>query len=217
MSYSWQVLATDWNSLTDAEKEALFKGTNYQLPTIDELTALGKFKVAIYDDYSTQHKYQIKAVPFNQIVKPVKLISTKSFNNIDSITISSLVSTNAVLKIAVTTDLMDYKVYNSSTGEWDVISDIETEGRIPSDIASIPSSAWGILLKESEGIGFEYFLSITNISDTCKTDNLTLQVDMKGSWQSALKGTDFNYGYPANDQLKVVLLKDGSYKINYTE
>ena len=55
------------------------------------------------------------------------------------------------------------------------------------------------------------------MSDTCKTDNLTLQVDMKGSWQSALKGTDFNYGYPANDQLKVVLLKDGSYKINYTE
>lgn len=217
MSYSWQVLATDWSSLTDAEKESLFKGTNYQLPTIAELTALGKFKVAIYDDYSTQHKYQMKAVPFNQVVKPVKLISTKSFNNIDSITIASSVSTDAILKIAVTTDLRDYKVYNSSTGEWDVISDIETEGRIPSDIASIPSSAWDILLKESEGIGFEYFLSITNISDTCKTDNLTLQVDMKGSWQSALKGADFNYGYPANDQLKVVLLKDGSYKINYTE
>lgn len=217
MSYSWQVLATDWSSLTDAEKESLFKGTNYQLPTIAELTALGKFKVAIYDDYSTQHKYQMKAVPLNQVVKPVKLISTKSFNNIDSITIASLVSTDAVLKIAVTTDLNDYKVYNPSTGGWDVISDIETEGRIPSDIASIPSSAWDILLKESEGIGFEYFLSITSISDTCKTDNLTLQVDMKGSWQSALKGTDFNYGYPANDQLKVVLLKDGSYKINYTE
>ena len=217
MSYSWQVLATDWNSLTDAEKESLFKGTNYQLPTIAELTALSKIKVAIYDDYSTQHKYQMKAVPLNQVVKPVKLISTKSFNNIDSITITSSVSTDAVLKIAVTTDLKDYKVYNSSTGEWDVISDIETEGRIPSDIASIPSSAWDILLKESEGIGFEYFLSITNISDTCKTDNLTLQVDMKGSWQSALKGTDFNYGYPANDQLKVVLLNDGSYKINYTE
>ena len=217
MSYSWQVLATDWSSLTDAEKESLFKGTNYQLPTIAELTALGKCKVAIYDDYSTQHKYQMRAVPLNQVVKPVKLISTKSFNNIDSITIASSVSTDAILKVAVTTDLKDYKVYNSSTGEWDVISDIETEGRIPSDIASIPSSAWDILLKESEGIGFEYFLSITNISDTCKTDNLTLQVDMKGSWQSALKGTDFNYGYPANDQLKVVLLKDGSYKINYTE
>ena len=217
MSYSWQVLATDWSSLTDAEKESLFKGTNYQLPTIAELTTLGKFKVAIYDDYSTQHKYQIKAVPLNQVVKPVKLISTKSFNNIDSITISSLVSTDAILKIAVTTDLKDYKVYNSSTGEWDVISDIETEGRIPSDIASIPSIAWDILLKESEGIGFEYFMSIENISDTCKTDSLTLQIDMKGSWQSALKGTDFNYGYPANDQLKVVLLKDGSYKINYTE
>ena len=217
MSYSWQVLATDWSSLTDSEKEALFKGTNYQLPTIAELTALGKSKVAIYDDYSTQHKYQMKAVPFNQVVKPVKLISTKSFNNIDSITIYNSVSTNAVLKIAVTTDLMDYKVYNSSTGEWDVISDIETEGRIPSDIASIPSGAWDILLKESEGIGFEYFMSIENISDVCKTDSLTLQVDMKGSWQSALKGTDFNYGYPANDQLKVVLLKDGSYKINYTE
>lgn len=159
----------------------------------------------------------MKAVPLNQVVKPVKLISTKSFNNIDSVTISSLVSTDAILKVAVTTDLKNYKVYNSSTGEWDVISDIETEGSLPSDIAAVPSSAWGILLKESEGIGFEYFMSIENISDVCKTDSLTLQVDMKGSWQSALKGTDFNYGYPANDQLKVVLLKDGSYKINYTE
>ena len=39
-----------------------------------------------------------------------------------------------------------------------------------------------------------------------------MQVDMKGTWQSALKSTDFNYGYSANDQLKVTSLTYGSYK-----
>lgn len=215
MSYSWKVLATDWDSLSNDEKESLFKGTNYQLPTIDELKNLGEFKVAIYDDYNTQHKYQIKAVPLDQTVKPIKLISTKSFNSIDSITISSSASSNAIIKVAVTTDLKTYKVYNGT--EWVEITDISADGMIPSAVNALNNSAWDILLKESEGIGFEYFLAMQATSDTCKTDSLSLQVDMKGSWQSALKGTDFNYAYTANDQLKVTLLKDGSYKINYTE
>ena len=38
---------------------------------------------------------------------------------------------------------------------------------------------------------------------------------MKGEWNSAIKGTDFSYGYPANDRLKVTLLTTGNYKINY--
>ena len=49
MAYSWKVLANDWSTLADTDKEALFIGTNYNKPTVAELQALGgKFKIVAY-------------------------------------------------------------------------------------------------------------------------------------------------------------------------
>ena len=37
MAYSWKVLANDWSTLSDTDKEALFIGTNYNKHTVAEL------------------------------------------------------------------------------------------------------------------------------------------------------------------------------------
>lgn len=214
MSYTWKKVADSYSTLTDTQKQDLFDNTNYIQATQAQLQALGKIKILVNDDYNTKHKIKITAVPLDQIVIPKKLISTKSIANIDSITISSTVSTNAILKIAVTTDLKHYKAFDGTS--WIDVTDIKTQGNTPTEINSISSANWDNLIKKADGIAFEYFLSITDEADKCNTDKLSMQVDMKGTWQSALKGTDFNYGYSANDQLKVTLLTDGSYKINYT-
>ena len=215
MGYTWKKVADSYSTLTDAEKQALFDDTNYLHATEAQLKALGKVKILVDDDYDTKHKIKMTAVPNDQTVVPKKLISIKSIENIDSITIASTVGTNTDLRIAVTTDLTNYKSFDGTN--WINVTDIKAQGNTPTEINSISSADWDSLINGSDGIAFEYFLSITDETDTLNTDKLSMQVDMKGTWQSALKGTDFNYGYSANDQLKVTLLTDGSYKINYTQ
>ena len=214
MSYTWKKVADSYSTLTDAEKQALFDDTNYLYATEAQLKALGKVKILVNDDYDTKHKIKMTAVPNDQIVVPKKLISTKSIENIDSVSISSTVGNNTVLKIAVTKDLSKYYSFNGT--DWVEVSDIKNDGNTPTEINGISSENWYKFINGANGVAFEYFLSITDETDTLNTDKLSMQVDMKGTWQSALKGTDFNYGYSANDQLKVTLLTDGSYKINYT-
>ena len=214
MSYTWKKLADSYSSLTDTQKQKLFDSTNYLHATQAQLQSLGKVKILVNDDYDTKHKIKMTAVPNDQTVVPKKLISIKSIENIDSVTISSTVGNNTVLKIAVTKDLSKYYSFNGT--DWVEVSDIKNDGNTPTEINSISSENWDKFINGANGIAFEYLLSITDETDTLNTDKLSMQVDMKGTWQSALKGTDFNYGYPANDQLKVTLLTDGSYKINYT-
>lgn len=214
MSYTWKKVADSYSTLTDAEKQALFDGTNYLHATEAQLKVLGKVKILVDDDYDTKHKIKMTAVPNDQTVVPKKLISTKSIENIDNVTISSTVGNNTVLKIAVTKDLSKYYSFNGT--DWVEVSDIKNDGNTQTEINSISSADWDKFINGANGIAFEYFLSITDETDKLNTDKLSMQVDMKGTWQSALKGTDFNYGYSANDQLKVTLLTDGSYKINYT-
>ena len=214
MGYTWKKVADSYSTLTDAEKQALFDDTNYLHATQAQLQSLGKVKILVNDDYDTKHKIKMTAVPNDQTVVPKKLISTKGIENIDWVTISSTVGNNTVLKIAVTKDLSKYYSFNGT--DWVEVSDIKNDGNTPTEINSISSENWDKFISGANGIAFEYFLSITDETDTLNTDKLSMQVDMKGTWQSALKGTDFNYGYSANDQLKVTLLTDGSYKINYT-
>ena len=199
MSYTWKKLSDSYSSLTDTQKQKLFDSTNYLHATQAQLKALGKVKILVDDDYDTKHKIKMTAVPNDQTVVPKKLISIKGIENIDS----------------VTKDLSKYYSFNGT--DWVEVSDIKNDGNTPTEINSISSADWDKFINGANGIAFEYFLSITDETDKLNTDKLSMQVDMKGTWQSALKGTDFNYGYSANDQLKVTLLTDGSYKINYTQ
>ena len=122
----------------------------------------------------------------------------------------------STVKLAVTLDLVTYYKFNGSA--WEVI-DINTNQDNMMDIATVTSinrSQWDLLTNgTASGIAFAYYLDISGIGDTVKIDKTSLVVDMKGEWNSAIKGTDFKYGYPANDRLKVTLLTTGNYKINY--
>ena len=52
MRYIFKKLADSWTALTDAEKKALFEGTNYLKPSLDDVKALGDFKCLVYSDNS---------------------------------------------------------------------------------------------------------------------------------------------------------------------
>lgn len=120
-------------------------------------------------------------------------------------------------KLAVTLDLKTYYKFNGVS--WEVINiDIDQDNMMDIEtVTSINRNQWDLLTKGiASGIAFAYYLDISGIGDTVKIDKTSLVVDMKGEWNSAIKGSDFKYGYPANDILKVTLLNSGDYKINYS-
>ena len=108
MAYSWKVLANDWSTLSDTDKEALFIGTNYNKPTVAELQALGgKFKIVAYGVDTISPKTVVKAVPNNKLFVPVSLFGGL-FSTIDSMYMNANVDANSNIRFVFTKDLLDY-------------------------------------------------------------------------------------------------------------
>lgn len=221
MAYSWKVLANDWSTLSDTDKEALFIGTNYNKPSVAELQALGgKFRVVAYGVDTTSPKTVVKAVPNNKLFVPVSLFGG-SFSTVDNIYINANVDANSSIRFVFTKDLLDYYTFGSSGFTKVSAFDANTvlnEGISMSDVATISEMQWDTFFDADsgdKGIAIAFAMSITNITDVAYLDNLKVTADMRGEWRKAVHGTDYDYAYPNNKVLKVELNADGNYKINY--
>ena len=211
-------LATNWSSKSDSDKLALIKAVE-KFPTISDLSTIGKFKVISMNGDTPVTNTTVTAIPKTQTVYPTKLIKTSPFEKLNSVSINATSSGAGDIKVAVTTDLATYKVWDKVTLAWIDIpkSDIATRGMSVADVSALTDTEWNMLVSYGvgDGIAFAYSLDITADTDKAEIDELTLNAEMRGSWNKAFHGTDYTYGYPFYDQLSVKLLKDGSYKINY--
>ena len=218
MAYIFKKLADSYDTLTTLEKKNLFLGTNYLKPNISDLSALGNMVCLTYSD-SNSAVFNIVGVPVDQLVVPTSLINISTFEGINSVSITNNVSNGGSVNIVVTTDMKTYYTYDFTTKKWVAVnlnkSDVKSSGLTLTAIGQITRDIWNELTSNTSTIGFAYLLSKNNESDNVDIDKLTLNVDMKGSWNHAIYGTDVTYGYPLNNELKVTLLADGSYKINY--
>ena len=221
MAYSWKVLANDWSTLSDTDKEALFIGTNYNKPSVAELQALGgKFRVVAYGVDTTSPKTVVKAVPNNKLFVPVSLFGGL-FSTIDSMYINANVDANSNIKFVFTKDLVDYYTFTSSGFAKISAFNADTvisEGMSMSDVASISEMQWDTFFNADngdKGIAIAFAMSITDITDVAYLDNLKVTADMRGEWRKAVHGTDYDYAYPNNTILKIEINADGNYKINY--
>lgn len=218
MAYIFKKLADSYDTLTTLEKKNLFLGTNYLKPNISDLSALGNIVCLTYSD-SNSAIFNIVGVPVDQLVIPTSLINISTFEGINSVSITNNVSNGGSVNIVVTTDMVTYYTYDFTNTKWITVNlnkaDIKASGLTLTSIGQITRSEWDKLTSSTSAIGFAYLLSKNNESDNVDIDKLTLNVDMKGSWNHAIYGTDVTYGYPLNNELKVTLLTNGSYKINY--
>ena len=218
MAYIFKKLADSYDTLTTLEKKNLFLGTNYLKPSISDLSALGNMVCLTYSD-SNSAVFNIVGVPVDQLVVPTSLINISTFEGINSVSITNNVSSGGSVNIVVTTDMVTYYTYDFTNTKWITVNlnkaDIKSSGLTLTSIGQITRSEWDKLTSSTSAIGFAYLLSKNNESDNVDIDKLTLNVDMKGSWNHAIYGTDVTYGYPLNNELKVTLLTNGSYKINY--
>ena len=189
------------------------------VPCVSELSTIGKFKVISMQETTPVTNTTVTAIPKTQTIYPTKLIKTSPFEKLNSVSITATSSGTGDIKIAVTTDLSTYKVWDKVTLAWIDIpkSDIATRGMSVSDVSALTDTEWNMLVSYGvgDGIAFAYSLDITADTDIAEIDELTLNAEMRGSWNKAFHGTDYIYGYPFYDQLSVKLLTDGSYKINY--
>ena len=218
MAYIFKKLADSYDTLTTLEKKNLFLETNYLKPNISDLSALGNIVCLTYSD-SNSAVFNIVGVPVDQLVIPTSLISISTFEGINSVSITNNVSNGGSVNIVVTTDMVTYYTYDFTNTKWITVdlnkTDVKSSGLTLTSIGRITRDEWNKLTSSTSAIGFAYLLSKNNESDNVDIDKLTLNVDMKGSWNHAIYGTDVTYGYPLNNELKVTLLTGGSYKINY--
>lgn len=215
-----QKLSSHWSTLSNNEKTNVFKSTNSKSASLTDLRSLGKFKKATYQEDDISKPCTFTAIPKDQLILPKGLISVESFEGIDKATLTYTLSGGGTLKILVTTDNATYRTYDFSVQTWLAIdhTNIDTvkeSGIDATQLGNISRAGWDALITGKAGIGFAYLLCIENTTDTCAVDKLDLQVDMKGSWDKAIQGTDYKYGYPRNNILRVQLLANGDYKINY--
>ena len=206
-------LSDNWVALSNSQKAALFNsasGTDY----ITFASTLGDFKFAILSKTNASPTCTITAIPQNQVVTPQGLISLSAYEQLNTVTVTKNIGGNGNIKMLVTPDLVKYYAYNN--GEWIEVStaNILTSGMSAAQIANITADAWSELITNS--VGFAYGLTMSSTFDVCNVDEITLTVDMKGTWKKAIHGTDYTYVYTSNTNLRVNLLTAGSYKINYS-
>ena len=221
MAYSWKVLANDWSTLSDTDKEALFIGTNYNKPTVAELQSLGnKFKIVAYGVDTAVPKTVVKAVPNNKLFVPVSLFGD-SFSTIDSMYIDASADANSNIRFVFTKNLLDYYTFGSSGFTKVSAFNADTvlnEGISMSDVATISEMQWDTFFNADngdKGIAIAFAMSITDITDVAYLDNLKVTADMRGEWRKAVHGADYDYAYSNNTTLKIEINADGNYKINY--
>lgn len=81
-------VADNWDALSDTEKVALFEAASYAQPEIEDLRALGKFRVVAYSKENEQITCNVVATPKVQIVLPKDLLNIKQVEDINKITIT---------------------------------------------------------------------------------------------------------------------------------
>ncbi len=146
-------------------------------------------------------------------------IQNVSFN----ITASQL-GTGIVRIIASPDSGITWYTYQNDT--WNVIDIsnldlISSNGIDPNQFNAISISAWSSLaLVNSDNhntIRFGYYLEMNASNDIASTDVLVGTFDLRGSWDMALPGTDYTYGYPLDNLMRVKLYNNGTYKITVAD
>lgn len=212
-------LSDSYSGMSTADVKTAILSTTQHASLID-LQTIGVFKGLSYDDTNSIPSSAMTVINNDTILTPIELISLKSIEGIDKVSVNKSISGTGACRLAVTTDLATYKTFNGTEFvniDISNISTFKTSGITPEVLSTIIREQWDTLTTGKTGIGFAYLPTIEESTDICNIVDINLTVDMKGTWKKAIHGTNFDYDYPQNDILRVSISTEGSYKINYKE
>lgn len=210
------VMKLNTEFVLDSKAVSMGNGT---LVITDNYIDVSDFKsidsVSVNNDNTTT----VKAVPKAQIIKPKDMLPISNAQGIGNVNLKVNTSSGVNIRVAVTKNLADYYVFDKNTNQFviiDIDKDFAAKGMIPSDLPQITKSDWKTFTNNGEDdIGFAYYLDISHSTDVAEVDTLTVDLTLNGIWKKSVYGTDYEYGYLTNQILRLDILKDGSYKINY--
>lgn len=204
-------LTNNWSGLTNAEKEALVPSFSEKIPSIQDLAIISPFRV-LTDDTSLSN-VKVTGQPKPQIIEPTSLINTGAVSTVQSINITNTI-TDVTVKFAITTDLTTYKVYDATQGDWVTSTNIEEDGMSIAQINALTPEILA-LLDVSNGIAFKQCFIATSENASVELSEISAVVDIDGSWNQSVHGTDYSVTYPNKTTMSVRLLTNGDYIINY--
>jgi alpha-tubulin suppressor-like RCC1 family protein len=196
--------------------------TDLSLITQDILDQMQDDEIQIleYDASAPANKnITIEYIPEPQLILPIGDIDISNIINTDSITLTANNTGSSDLKIITSIDEgITYKTFNGSS--WETVdhtdlADIKTNGMTISELNALTSTQIMNLIGDPDKIRFGYYLEITDIGETCETDEVSIQVDMPGKWKKATHQEDYDYKYLNNTTLQIKLFSNGDFKINY--
>jgi hypothetical protein len=191
---------------------------DYDFSPLDEIS--GNFDLLIY----TKEERETMDIDLKLIPKPQLVVANGDINLTNIYKITSFVFTskengNGKVKYVVSPD-RGTTWYTFKNGVFTTIPSLTTdivgiEGMDTDTINTIPPSEWNNLVSNTKTIRFAYYLEILKETDEVLVDELVLNYETMGIWNSAIQGTDYDYSYINNEMLRVKLYSDGDYKINY--
>lgn len=181
-----------------------------------ELLGATKPKVLMWTPLVSDYKLQITNLPPDCFILPVEDIKLAGVSNIDSFFLNS----TGEVKVAVSVDKGDmWQTWNNTSNTWNFVQctkeAVKNNGMTAETFNARSAEDWNTLRNNGNYIRFAFYFSIPTTSDAAKITLLSGQFDMSGRWGMAVPGTDFSYEYPTNQIMRINILKNGSYKINY--
>lgn len=176
--------------------------------------------VKFYGESHRDEEYSImtKIIPDKALLLANGDLSLKAVENIDFFQVDFTKIGDAEIKLIVSVDEGEtWQTYES--GMWEPINptveEVDLYGIDTSVFNLIRPERWNELRKYSDTIRFGYLLKHNEELDFAKVHALNAQFDMTGVWKASVHGKDFEYEYPDNSTIRVKILRNGDYKINY--
>ena len=180
-----------------------------------------KPELLAWTDDTSKTSISVKSdmIPVGQLIQPTDDIDIGRIENFDNITVTANASGAGIVKLIVSVD-SGATWYSLIDGVWTIIdisdiSKIKANGMNPISFNAVTKEQWAELRGSSEKMRFAYYLEIDNVTDVANTDELSMTVDMRGTWIAAVPVTEYHYYYLNNHSITINLLTDGDFKINY--
>ncbi|TQK62112.1 hypothetical protein FB479_106195 [Brevibacillus sp. AG162] len=184
-------------------------------PFLKDLIDKSNLKILVSKPKREPTVAHLTAIPVPRIVKMKNDTSFLGVTKINSLTLSG--TEKGVLRVAISTDrgtTWEAKQKNGSWATVDVTKPIEFKEKAMTidDFNSI--SEWDEKIGQARNLRCAFYFEQSSSTDETSLDSLTMNVDLLDSWDMAMPGVDYKYGYNRNTNLRVLLLSDGDYKIN---
>ncbi len=128
------------------------------------------------------------AIPHPQVVYPTGDIDLTMVDKIDMISVTSTQSGIGNIRLIASVDsgstwksfALSEEITNVQASD---LTEVKMKGMTPDRLNALTSEQWSEIIGNSKKIRFAYYLEITALTDTAKTDRIMMQIDMMGLWK----------------------------------